>query len=186
MRCRPGFHTRKAYTVKRTGTRVPASCIRKTTSARGSHSAFVARTRGRMTRRLRGIRKTHRGPRSCPTGKIHRSPYVRIRKGRRTFVAASCITNVGAPGKGLTSGAPGIGPLRQGNLKRFGYSDVRAMSTGRRHLSLVAAVRKYGALTVWRKLNAIYIYTRRSSPTSSAIFKADRDWIKATYGIKAF
>jgi hypothetical protein len=60
------------------------------------------------------------------------------------------------------------------------------MPTGRRHLSLAAAVRKYGALTVWRKLNAIYIYTRRSSPTSSATFKADRDWIKATYGIKAF
>jgi hypothetical protein len=154
MRCRPGFHTRKAYTVKRTGTRVAASCIRKT--------------------------------QRCPAGKIRRNPYARIRKGRRTFVPASCITNVGAPGKGLASGAPGIGPLRQGNLKRFGYSDVRAMSTGRRHLALAAAVHKYGALTVWRKLNAIYIYTRRTAPTSSAIFKADRDWIKATYGIKAF
>jgi hypothetical protein len=60
------------------------------------------------------------------------------------------------------------------------------MSTGRRHLSLATAVHKYGALTVWRKLNAIYIYTRRTSPISSAIFKADRDWIKSTYGIKAF
>lgn len=177
MRCRPGFHTRKAYKVKRTGTRVAASCIRKTTSAR---------TRGRMTRRLRGVRKTQYGPRSCSAGKIRRVPYVRILRGRRTFVPASCIANVGAPGKGLASGAPGIGPLRQGNLKRFGYSDVRAMSTGRRHLALAAAVHKYGALTVWRKLNAIYIYTRRTAPTSSAIFKADRDWIKATYGIKAF
>jgi hypothetical protein len=181
MRCRSGFHPRKAYTVKRT--RVAGSCVR---GARRSRSAFISRVRGRMTRRLRGIRKTQRGPRFCPAGKIRRAPYVRIRKGRRTFVPASCIADVGAPGKGLSSGAPGIGPLRQGNLKRFGYSDVRAMSTGRRHLALATAVRKYGALTVWRKLNAIYVYTRRSSPTSSAIFKADRDWIKATYGIKAF
>lgn len=186
MRCRPGFHPRKAYTVKRTRTHVPSSCIRKTSSARGSHSAFVARTRGRMTRRLRGVRKTQRGPSRCPTGKIRRIPYVRIRKGRRTFVPASCIADVGAPGKGLASGAPGIGPLRQGNLKRFGYSDVSAMSMGRRHLALATAVHKYGALTVWRKLNAIYVYTRRTSPASSTIFKADRDWVKATYGIKAF
>jgi hypothetical protein len=186
MHCRSGFHHRKAYTIKRTRTRVPASCIRKTTSARETHSAFVSRVRGRMTRRLRGIRKTVRGPRRCPSKTIRRNPYVRIRKGRRTFVPASCIPDVGAPGKGLASGAPGIGPLRQGNLKRFGYSDVRAMSIGRRHLALATAVHKYGSLSVWRKLNAIYVYTRRSSPTSSSIFKADRDWIKATYGIKAF
>jgi hypothetical protein len=180
MRCRSGFHPRKAYTVKRT--RVPASCVRRT---RETHSTFVARTRGRMTRRLRGIRKTQRGPHRCAAGKIRRAPYVRIRKGRRTFVPASCIADVGAPGKGLASGMPGIGPLRRGNLKQFGYSDVRAMSTGHRQLALSSAVRKYGALTVWRKLNAIYVYTRRTAPASSAIFKADRDWIKATYGIKA-
>jgi hypothetical protein len=182
--CRPGFHPRKAYTVK--GTRVAASCVRKTTSARETHNAFVARTRGRMTRRLRGVPKTARGPSLCPPKKIRRNPYVRIRKGIRTFVPASCIANVGAPGKGLASGQPGIGPLRQGNLKRFGYTNVRKMSEGRRHLALGVAVHKYGSLTVWRKLNAIYVYTRRTSPASSAIFKADRDWVKTTYGIKAF
>ena len=184
--CRSGFHPRKVYTVKRTRTRVAASCVRKTTSASETRNAFVARTRGRMTRRLRGIRKAQRGPHSCPAGKIRRIPYVRIRKGRRTFVPAGCIPNVGAPGKGLASGTPGIGPLRQGNLKRFGYTDVRHMSEGRRHLALSQAVRKYGSLTVWRKLNAIYVYTRRTSPSSSAVFKADRDWIATTYGIKAF
>jgi hypothetical protein len=93
---------------------------------------------------------------------------------------------MGAPGKGIPTGAPGIGPLRKGDLHRFGYTDVAHLSEGRRHLALAAAVKAYGALTVWRKLNAIYVYTRRTSPRSSAIFNADRDWIKTHYGIEAF
>ncbi len=111
---------------------------------------------------------------------------MRVRLGRRTAVPAACITDQGAPGKGLPSGAPGIGPLRKGDLDRFGYSNVTEMSEGRRHLALAAAVRAYGSLTVWRKLNAVAIYTRRTSPASSRVFKADRDWVRAHYGIKAF
>jgi hypothetical protein len=101
-------------------------------------------------------------------------------------VPASCIKDVGNPGKGIPSGAPGIGALRKGDLKRFGYGKVTEMSETRRHLALAAAVKAYGSLTVWRKLNAIFIYTRHTSPASSRVFKADRDWIKATWGIKAF
>jgi len=107
------------------------------------------------------------------------------RTGKRARVAAGCIKNVGNPGKGLPSG-PGIGPLRKGDLSRFGYEHVTAMTEGRRHLALASAVKEYGSLTVWRKLNALYVYTRNTSPSSSAIFKADRDWIRAHYGIKAF
>jgi hypothetical protein len=139
-----------------------------------------------MTRRLRGIRMTKRGPCRCKPGYIRRGPYVRIRSGKRSFVAAACIPDVGAPGKGLPTGVPGIGPLRSGDLSRFGYDNVVDMTQGRRQLALAMAVKAYGALTVWRKLNAVYIYTRRSSPSSSRVFKADRDWIKEHYGIKAF
>jgi hypothetical protein len=139
-----------------------------------------------MSSRLRGIRMSRRGVTRCPTGQIVRDPYVRIRLGKRSFVPASCIKNVGNPGKGIPTGAPGIGALRKGDLTRFGYTDVTSMSEARRHLALAQAVKAYGSLTVWRKLNAIYIYTRNSSPASSRIFKADRDWINAHYGIKAF
>jgi hypothetical protein len=139
-----------------------------------------------MTQRLKGFRVAARGPTSCPRGTIRRDPYVRMRLGRRSYVPAACIADQGAPGKGLPSGAPGIGPLRKGDLDRFGYSNVTQMSEGRRHLALAAAVRAYGSLTVWRKLNAVAIYTRRTSPASSRVFKADRDWVRAHYGIKAF
>ncbi len=161
--CPAGFHPRRSYRVSRTGTRVAAACVRA--------------TRKRMTTRLRGIRK------SCPSGQIVRDAYVR---GRRQFVPAACIKNVGNPGKGILSGAPGIGPLRKGDLSRFGYDDVISMSEGHRHLALAAAVRSYGSLTVWRKLNAVFVYTKNTSPASSRIFKADRDWIKEHFGISAF
>ncbi len=183
--CPPGYHGRKAYTVKRTGTRVGARCVRATTKS-GPRAAFLKASRSRMSRRLRGIAKSRRGVTACPPGQIVRDAYVRIRSGRRQFVPASCIPDVGNPGKGIPTGAPGIGALRKGDLKRFGYDNVTDMSDGRRHLALALAVKAYGSLTVWRKLNAVYIYTRHTAPASSAIFKADRDWIKEHYGIKAF
>lgn len=120
----------------------------------------------------------------CAPGSVVRDAYVREYKGRRTFVAAACIKNMGNPGKGFPGG--GIGPLRKGDLSQFGYDKVTELTEGRRHLALARAVAAYGSLTVWRKLNAIYVYTRNTAPASSAIFKTDRDWIRTKYGIKAF
>jgi len=100
-------------------------------------------------------------------------------------VPAACISDVGAPGKGLPGGQPGIGRLRQGDLAQFGYVNAKALTEGKRHIALAKAVAVYGALSVWRKLNAVYIYTRRTAPASSAVFGADRDWIMSHYGISA-
>ena len=188
--CPTGYHPRKAYTVRRTGTRVARRCVRATTTAGETHAEFVARTRRRMSRRLQGIPVAKRGITRCGKGSILRKAYVReSARGKRVFVPASCIPDVGIPGKGLTKGltkGQGIGPLRQGELARFGYKKVIELSTARRHLALAAAVKEYGALSVWRKLNAVYIYTRHSSPASSEVFRSDRDWIKEHYGIEAF
>jgi len=84
----------------------------------------------------------------------------------------------GSPG----STRPGIGPLRKGELAVFGYTNVASLSQNRRHIALSKAVRAYGALSVFRKLNAVHVYTRYTAPVSSAIFKLDRDWIKEYYG----
>ena len=105
------------------------------------------------------------------------------KNGTRVRVTAGCIKNVGNPGKGLASGAPGIGPLRKGDLSRFGYDHVTGMTEEARHAALTKAKAAYGSLTLWRKLNALYVYTRNTSPASSAIFKVDRDWIRATFGL---
>ncbi len=124
--------------------------------------------------------------RRCRRGTIKRSAYTRkTRKSGRIYVPASCIPNVGNPGKGLRTGGPGIGPLREGDLARFGYHDVVRMTAGQRHIALHRAVEKYGALTVFRKLNAVYVYTRNTAKASSRIFKTDRDWVKEHYGMGA-
>ena len=56
------------------------------------------------------------------------------------------------------------------------------MSAKDRHAALTNAVKEYGALTVFRKLNAISVYTRHTAPTSSRIFLLDRNWVKRTFG----
>jgi hypothetical protein len=108
------------------------------------------------------------------------------KRGKHVLVPAACIKDVGAPGKGLLSGKPGIGPLKKGELARFGYSGVASMSVDARHAALRKAVEKYGSLTVWRKLNALSIYTRRSSPETSRAAEQDMDWVRSVWGIKAF
>ena len=76
---------------------------------------------------------------------------------------------------------PGIGPLRHGLLAKFGYSHVASLSLHQRHTALEKAVKAYGSLSVFRKLNAVYVYSRKTAPSSSRIFKADRDWIGTKY-----
>ncbi len=117
-----------------------------------------------------------------------RKGYTRTtRIGKRVTVKRGCIKDVGAPGKGLQGSLrnPGIGTLRKGDLAKHGYSRVASMKKEARHKALEKAIGEYGSLTVWRKLNAVYVYTRRTSPSNSRIFKEDMDWIRAKFGIKA-
>jgi len=79
----------------------------------------------------------------------------------------------------------GIGKLRKGELTQFGYEHVTKLGVAERHEALKKAVAEYGSLSVWRKLNAVHVYSRRTSPESSRIFKADMDWIRKVFGIKA-
>lgn len=76
---------------------------------------------------------------------------------------------------------PGIGPLKKGELGQFGYHGVRSLPKKTRHAALGKAVSTYGALTTFRKLNALYVYTRRTSPSSSVLFLRDRNWVRAHY-----
>ena len=84
--------------------------------------------------------------------------------------------------RGRLSRRSTIGPLRHGDLTRLGYSTKT--TEARRHLALARAVAEYGALSVWRKLNAVYVYNRRTAPVASATFKADRDWVGIYYGVR--
>ena len=90
------------------------------------------------------------------------------------------IRDVGAPGKWQREhGMPGIGKLKPGLMKAVGY-DVKA-STTRRRKAVDAAVKKYGKSSTIKKLNAVAVYTRRTSPVKSRTFKSDMKYVQKKY-----
>lgn len=72
-----------------------------------------------------------------------------------------------------------IGPLKKGLMTKVGYSVTGKTSTRRRAVD--RAVKKYGKLSTLRKLNAVSVYTRRTSPAKSRKFKADVKYVQKKY-----
>lgn len=213
--CPSGYHKRSSYKSAR-GLAVPARCVRATTVYRESSKEFKARTVKRITARRKraGIPSATR---KCPPGQIRRTGYVRrystgIRRrgytvrrpsGRiyrvypqasRMIVRSSCVKDRGLPGKGprpfrfpFRGGKQvyGIGPLRKGELAKHGYSTKT--STRKRHGALRKAVKEFGALGVYRKLNAVAKLGVRTARAASKTFKTNRNWVRKTFGpLKAF
>ena len=127
----------------------------------------------------------------CKSGEIRRIAYSRksyTRKNGRHVrgaqVSSTCVKDLGSKGKwSTTHKSRGIGPLKAGRLSKFGYSSSRPASV--RHEALDKAAKAYSALSVYRMLNAVYVYTKNTSPAVSALYKADRDWVGAKHGIGA-
>lgn len=161
---------------------------------------------GRMTQRLGGIhipsiKSLTR--KACPPGQIERKAYVRkystavrqrgftvrrksgasyrvFPKARSMVVESKCVKDLGKPGKGPQA----IGPLRKGELAKHGYS-FRATEEKRR-AALRHAIAEFGALGVYRKLNAVSKLMERTVPAAANTFAKDRNWIRGTFGLKAF
>jgi hypothetical protein len=138
----------------------------------------------------------------CPPGHILRAPYKRrfsastkhqgynVHRGRYTYraypkagsvlVKAACIKDRGLPGKGPRSGR-GI-TMKKGELSRYGYN--AHISEEARHAALRKAMKVYGPLSVYHKLDAITKLTMRTAPDAHKIFKADRDWVQRHFEMK--
>ena len=136
----------------------------------------------------------------CPKGYIRRKGYTRkfkntvkrlgftVRRNHKVFtvrprassvrVQSACIKDRGLAGKGPRNGE-GIGPLRKGELIKYGYS--YRLSDSQRRQALKRAVDRYGALSVYRKLDAVAKLSMRSAADASKIFRIDRDWIRNNY-----
>lgn len=138
----------------------------------------------------------------CPSGQILRAPYRRrfssstkeagynVRRGNRTYrvypkagsvlVQATCIKNRGLPGKGPRSGK-GI-TMKKGELSRYGYNAHK--SEEERHTALRKAIKVYGPLNVYRKLDAVAKLTKRTAPEAHKVFTADRQWVQTHFEMK--
>ena len=118
--------------------------------------------------------------RKCGTGQLRRAAFTRrsSKSGKGTRVHSHCVRNMGLPGKGIQR----IGTLKKGLLSKYGYASQKGVAD--RRDALKKAVDAYGALSVLRKLNAVAVYTRRTAPAVSAIFKADMKWVRASFEFK--
>ena len=179
MVCPPNKIFRKSYTRKNTGKVVKSACV-----------SIRSQTQKKV----------------CPPGKILRKSYVRkisknvqLRGYTRTLksgkvisvhpkrksvkVKEKCVKDIGTPGKlpKLSKGAPSIGPLKKGELKKHGYS--YKLPEAVRRQSLYRAIKEFGTLGTYRKLNAVAKLTSATSPNASKTFSTDRNWIRKTYGL---
>jgi hypothetical protein len=102
-------------------------------------------------------------------------------KANSITVPPACIVNRGLPGKGPKEGE-GIGKLRKGELIKYGYQ--YRLSDSLRHSALKRAIKRYGALSVFRKLDAVSKLSLRTAPDASKIFTLDRNWIRDNYELK--
>ena len=73
----------------------------------------------------------------------------------------------------------GIGELDKGDLSKRGYSVKKGKTA--RHRALKKVVKAEGALSTFRKLNAVATYTKNSAKSKSKTFKRDRNWVKKTF-----
>ena len=73
-----------------------------------------------------------------------------------------------------------IGPLKKGDLLKYGYSYRKSFDE--RHSALRKAEKKYGGLSLYRKLDAVAKLSKHTVPEASHIFSTDRDWVRKTFG----
>jgi hypothetical protein len=191
--CPEGFRKRAGYKTK-TGKYSKPICVRSTSKHEETrYSAKLVPSIKSLSRKV------------CPPGMIERKAYARrystavlqegfkkkTRSGRTvtikphkrgiTIIQPKCIKDTGLPGKGTQR----IGPLRKGELSKYGYT--LKISVSQRRKALKKAIDEFGALGVYRKLDAVSKLTSRTIPEASKEFEKDRDWVKETYGpLKAF
>ena len=75
-------------------------------------------------------------------------------------------------------------PIERGKLTKFGYATSK--SDGARHAALNKAIRKYGALSVYRKLNAQVVLRKSKQPEARKVFEEDAEWVKEEYSMNGF
>ena len=86
-------------------------------------------------------------------------------------------------------GKPGKGPKlivikEKGALTKHGYSVKKSEAVRRR--ALASAIKEFGALSVYRKLNAQYVLRKNYDPKTAAKFKADAEWVRDNFKVDGF
>ncbi len=141
-----------------------------------------------LSPRAFSVAKVMAPTKGCPKGMVKRKGYVRrsfiTMSGspvRGSAVPAVCIPDRGAKGRAwkLKNKTLGIGPLKKGELKVFGYKSKSSEAV--RHSAIRKAANAYGALPVERKLNALAVYNSKKNKLLSNVFKSDSQYAAKLY-----
>jgi hypothetical protein len=109
--------------------------------------------------------------------RITRKAHWRYIRGLKIRLPSRKVKDMGAPGKWASKHGPGIGKLEEGTM--MGYTPSKSKTS--RHTAIRKAVKRHGALSTFRKLNALSTYTKRTAKGKSKTAKADRNWVKKTF-----
>jgi hypothetical protein len=113
-------------------------------------------------------------------GEFRRRGYTVRRKGTTYRVKAAVIADRGARGRWQTvHRSRGIGPLKHGDLTKFGYSHTKP--TAERHAAIAKAVSAYGRTATIRKLNAIAVYSKRTAPSRAKTYRTDMHYVQKKF-----
>ena len=111
----------------------------------------------------------------CPKGSISRRSYSYRKKSKKIKVRASCIKSRGLRSRGKRTRRV-LPSLKKGSLTKFGYT-VRESAENRRK-ALHKALKEYGYSSLIKKLNAVRLLTRNTSPANSKIYDSDIKYLQ--------
>ena len=128
---------------------------------------------------------------SCPNGYVMRKSYTRkftnnvarsgytVRRKGKLYTFHPKVSSVRVSSKCVKKPAPKntakIGKLRKGDLIKYGYQ--YRLSDRLRHKALEKAIKVYGVISVYHKLDAVAKLSVKIAPDASKIFKKDREWV---------
>ena len=172
------YHSRSKKKTKSRSKKRTRSHSKKRTK---SHSK--KRTRSRSKKRTKV--KTRKSPvkvlvnnkpfyskKICPKGSISKKSFTRK---ENVKVKASCVKSKSLRAKEKKPKVY-LSPLKKGSLKKYGYSVHDSLK--KRHVALKKAIKKYGSSSTIKKLNAIKLLTKNTSPKNSKIYKKDIRYIQ--------
>ena len=181
--CPTGYHKRDGY-KSNTGKYIRSRCVLSQTPYKKSQSRRMHNVGRKLTCKKGYI--VRKGYVRRYTTALRKRGFTRVRNGvktkvfpssKSTYVKAACIKDTGLPGS--IPEDEKIGPLRKGELIKHGYQF--RLPIEKRHEALKSAIKEFGALNTFRKLDAVAKLSVRTSPTASKVFAMDRDWVKTKF-----
>ena len=183
--CSKGSISRKGYVrhLKNKTIRVKGSCIKAQSQSGFKRSSMDKKIMTKKKKTYQQIRKRFGSPK-CKSGKVLREGYSRKSYTRKsgvfvtsTKVRPGCIKAVGLSRKRGVKGTQ-LFILEKGTLTKYGYHSNQSIVERRE--ALKKALKNTKPLSLYRKLNALYVLNKNKNPPLAKLFRNDADWVKST------